>query len=99
MSQVISGSTCSRITLSGPENFLNVIDDLRTDVDDVKFVDDVTLYEVCNMHSQNKLHNAVNYIQVWATDNNMSLNTSKTKELLVYFGREELDIPIETFYS
>ena len=33
--------------LSGPENFLNMIDDLHTDVDDVKFVDDVTLYEVC----------------------------------------------------
>ena len=80
-------------TLSGPENFLNMIDDLHTDVDDVKFVDDVTLYEVCNTHSQNKLQNAVNDIQVWATNNNMSLNASKTKELLVYYGREELDIP------
>ena len=85
-------------TLSGPENFLNMIDDLHsvhTDVDDVKFVDDVTLYEVCNTHSQNKLQNAVDDIQEWATDNidNMSLNTNKTKELLVYFGREDLDIP------
>ena len=80
-------------TLSGPENCLNMIDDLHTDVDDVKFVDDVTLYEVCNTHSQNKLQNAVNDIQTWATDNNMSLNASKTKELLVYYGREELDIP------
>ena len=80
-------------TLSGPENFLNMIDDLHTDVDDVKFVDDVTLYEVCNTHSQNKLQNAVNDIQMWATANNMSLNASKTKELLVYYGREELDIP------
>ena len=54
-------------TLSGPENFLNMIDDLHTDVDDVKFVDDVTLYEVCN-----KLQHAVDDIQEWATDNNMS---------------------------
>ena len=73
-------------TLSGPENFLNMIDDLHTDVDNVKFVDDVTLYE-------DKLQNAVNDIQKWATNNNMSLNASKTKELLVYYGREELDIP------
>ena len=80
-------------TLSGPENFLNMIDDLHTDVDDVKFFDDVTLYEVCNTHSQNKLQNSVDDIQEWATDNNMSLNTNKTKELLVYFGREDLDIP------
>ena len=71
-------------TLSGPEYFLNMIDDLHTDVDDVKFVDDVTLYEVCNTHSQNKLQNVVNDIQVWAADNNMRLNASKTKELLVY---------------
>ena len=70
-----------------------MIDDLHTDVDDVKFVDDVTLYEVCNTHSQNKLQNAVDDIQEWATDNNMSLNTNTTKELLVYFGREDLDIP------
>ena len=74
-------------TLSGPENFLNMIDDLHTEVDDVKFVGDVTLYEVCNTQSQNKLQNAVDDIQEWATDNNMSLNTNKTKELLVYFGR------------
>ena len=53
----------------GPENFLNMIDDLHTDVDDVKFVDDVTLYEVCNTHSQNMLQNVVDDIQEWATDN------------------------------
>ena len=62
-----------------PENFLNMIDDLHTDVDDVKFVDDVTLYEVCNTHSQNKLQNAVDDIQEWATDNNMSLNTKQNQ--------------------
>ena len=60
-------------TLSGPENILNMIDDLHTDVDDVKFVDDVTLYEACNTHNQNKLQNAVDDIQDWATDNNMSV--------------------------
>ena len=70
-----------------------MIDDLHTDVDDVKFVDDVTRYEVCNTHSQNNLQNAVDGIQEWATDNNVSLNTNKTKELLVYFEREDLDIP------
>ena len=74
-------------TLSGPENFLNMIDDLHTDLNDVKFVDVVTMYEVCITHSQNKLQNDVDDIQEWATDNNMSLNTNKTKELLVYFGR------------
>ena len=74
-------------TLSVPENFLKMVDDLHTDVDDVKFVDDVTLYEVCNTHSQNKLHNAVNDIQEWETDNNMSLNTSKPKNF--WFTLEE----------
>ena len=38
-----------------------------------------TCYEVNNTHSQNKLQNAVDDIQEWATDNNMSLNTNKTK--------------------
>ena len=43
---------------------------------------DVNLYEVCNTHSQNKLQNAVDDIQEWATEsdnNNVSLNTSKTE--------------------
>ena len=80
---------------------MNVIWHLRTSkhdrrpthVDDVKFVDYVTLYEVCNTHSQNMLQNTMDDIQERATDNNLSLNTSKTKELLIYFGRDELDIP------
>ena len=38
----------------------------------------------------------MNDIQKWATYNNMSQNASKTKELLVYYGREELDIPAIT---
>ena len=80
-------------TLSGPDNCLNMIDELHTDVDDVKFVDDVTLYEVCNTHSQHKLQNSVDDIQEGTIENNMSLNSSKTKQLLVYFGREALDIP------
>ena len=70
-----------------------MIDDLHIDVDDVKFVDDVTLYEVCNTYSQHKLQNSVDDIQEGTIENNMSLNSSKTKELLVYFGRESLDIP------
>ena len=84
-------------TVSGPENFLNMIDDLHTDVDDMKFVDDVTLYEVCNTLSQNKLQNAARMtfrsgqqVTTW------SLNTNKPKEVLVYFGREDLDIPRTT---
>ena len=79
-------------TLSGPKNFLN----LHTDVDDVKFVDDVTRYEVCHRHSQNHLQNAVDDIQEWATESNMSLNSSKTKQLLIYFRREEIDTPTIT---
>ena len=62
-------------TLSGPENYLNMIENLHTDVGDVKFVDEVTLYEVCSTHCQNKLENALD----GATDNDMSLNTSKIK--------------------
>ena len=70
-----------------------MIDDLHTDVYNVKCVKDVTLCNVCHTHSQNKFQNAVDDIQEWAADNSMSLITSKTKELLIYFGREKVDIP------
>ena len=75
-----SGGGVPQGTLYGPENFLNGVDDvLYTDADDVKFVDDVSLYEARNTHSQNQLQTVVGDIQEWATDNNMSMNTSKTQ--------------------
>ena len=74
-------------TLSGPENFLNMIDDLHTDVDDVKFVDDVTLYEVCNTHSRDKLQMPWMTFRSWQQTTTWAWTPAKRKNF--WFTMEE----------
>ena len=39
------------------------------------------------------MQSAANEANDWAKRNNMSLNASKTKEIVVYFGKKDVDIP------
>lgn len=80
-------------TLSGPEDFLHMIDDFTTSVDDVKYVDDSSLFEIVSVSEESKMQNAANEASAWAAKNNMKLNASKTKEIVIYFGRAEINIP------
>ena len=71
-------------TLSGPEDFLHMIDDFETCLEDIKFVDDTTIFEIVPISEPSKLQEAANEAVTWASHNNMSLNASKTKEIIVY---------------
>ena len=80
-------------TLSGPEDFLNMVDDFHTYLDDIKFVDDTTIFEVVPIGQSCQLQQAADEATVWASRNNMQLNASKTKELFIYFGKQDLSVP------
>ena len=80
-------------TLSGPEDFLNMLDDLKTSVDDVKYMDDATLVEICSDGEESQLQSAASEIEQWASSNNMKLNSKKTKELLIHFGNNPPKVP------
>ena len=80
-------------TLLGPSTFLLHINDLKTDCHSVKYVDDTTVWEVCNKKGGNsKIQTAANQIFKWCEDNNMKINTDKTKELLIDFSRNPCSI-------
>ena len=64
-----------------------MVDDFCTCLDDIKFVDDTTIFEVVLIGQSSQLQQAADEATVWATRNNMQLNVSKTKELFIYFGK------------
>ena len=80
-------------TLSGPEDFLHVLDDFTRCVDDIKYVDDTSLYEIVYRGEDSSMQEAANDAIKWAVSNNMKLNVSKTKELIIYCGKDSIQIP------
>ena len=75
-------------TVLGPIHFLIMINDLVTDHDRRwKFVDDTSVSEVINKGEQGKMQSLVNVINTWCIDNNMKLNQSKCKDMIISFAK------------
>jgi len=81
-------------TLFGPVGFVVHINDLKSELDVVKYVDDSTIWEVCdrNCHDS-RLQLATDQAIEWSDKNLMRVNCEKTKELAVDFGRSSSTIP------
>ena len=76
-------------TLSGPKCFLMYINDLRTTVPLYKYIDDSTLFEVCNDIDASLMQYSINTATSWTEDNNMRINPDKSKEMIISFSRGE----------
>lgn len=74
-------------TRSGPNDFKLLINDLCFDIDYAKYVDDTTAVSVSDDPNDNSLQSATDQLLVWCNVNGMKINTKKTKEMLIYFGR------------
>ena len=80
-------------TLTGPPGFLVHINDLKTVCKMVKYVDDSTIWEVCDRTGEDSmLPVAANQAEKWTDKNLMQINTDKTKELVIYFGKKKLTL-------
>ena len=79
-------------TLIGPGlvTFLFDINDLHTDSDIVKYVDDSAIWEVFSDQGVGgKLQEAATQAAVWSSNSKMVLNCDKTKELRICFSRDQ----------
>ena len=75
-------------TLLGPVTFLVQINDLSTSISSVKYVDDTTLWEICDITKEDtNLQCATEQVIQWCKDNRMSLNTEKTKTMVISFSK------------
>ena len=76
-------------TFSGPTNFLVQINDLQTPCPTFKYIDDSTVFDVCNNTSVPMLQESVDVITDWSRRNDMRINARKTKEMIICFCRND----------
>ena len=81
-------------TVLGPLLFLVMVSDLLESWNDRwKYVDDTSASECVESNGESNLQEIVNYISTWTINNNMKLNISKCKKLVIDFGIEERIFP------
>ena len=73
-------------TISGPNEFKLIINDLEFDGQYAKYVDDTTTLSISTDPLNLELQNSANKLSDWTRLNHMRINESKTKEMLIYFG-------------
>ena len=76
-------------TVLGPILFLIMVNDLVVDHDRRwKFVDDTSVSEVINKNEMGKMQCLVNDINTWCMKNDMKLNQTKCKDMIISFALE-----------
>jgi hypothetical protein len=75
-------------TLSGPIDFNLLINDLRFSLEYLKYVDDTTAISISDDPLDNSLQQAANDLNIWCHENGMQISSTKTKEMLIYFGKK-----------
>ena len=75
-------------TLSGPKCFLVYINDLRTTVPLYKYVDDSTLFEICDRNDVSVIQESVDIAARWTEQNDMKINSEKSKEIIISFAQD-----------
>ena len=79
-------------TLNGPEIFMHMVSDLQTSFPTIKYVDDTTIVEILSIGEESQMQKTLDMINVWSQENEIFLNATKTKEVLVNFNKKEIPI-------
>ena len=97
--KVTTGSNCSRSgspdggvphgTLSGPKCFLLYVNELESHVPLYKYVDDSTLFEICNATDVSVMHESIDRAVNWTNNKCMKMNSKKSKEMVICFTPDE----------
>ena len=75
-------------TVSGPRNFIMFINDLTTTAQIYKYVDNSTIFEVCQEGDTTQIQESVDMVDIWTIQNDMRLNSEKCKEMIIDFSRD-----------
>ena len=65
----------------------NYINDLITPVLLYKYVDDSTLFEICEMKGVSLMQELVDIAARWTSNNDMKINPDKFKEMIISFAQ------------
>ena len=82
-------------TVSGPNDFKVIINDLTFNTTYAKYVDDTTVLSVSRDVNDCTLQSSADFLVQWTQDNTVAINTNKTKELIICFSKKVniTDIP------
>ena len=69
--------------ICGPKCFMMYINDLSTPVPLYEYVDDSTLFEMCEFNSISLMQEYVNIAAEWTNNNDMKMNSEKSKEMII----------------
>ena len=86
--QLVAAGTPLQGTVSGPNDFKLVINDLTFNTCYVKYVDDTTVLSISKTVNDNTLQAAADHLVHWTQNNGMMINTNKTKELIICFSKK-----------
>ncbi len=80
--------------------FVCHINDRKTVCDTVKYVNDSTIWEVCDGKGEDsQIQLATNQYIEWTEANVMEANTDKTKDMGIYYQKRELIVPPIVMYG
>ena len=68
--------------------FLLYVNDLVTPVPLFKYVDDSTLFEICNMNEISEIQESIDKAADWTSMNCMKINSKKSKEMILCFTHD-----------
>ena len=74
----------------GNITFLVHINDLTTPCPMYKYVDDSTIFEICDAETVSILQESAEVAMEWSNNNDMKINASKTHELLIDFSKDKV---------
>ena len=83
---LISNAGTPQGTISGPNDFKLLINDLVFDLNYAKYVDDTTVVSISTDPYNLDLQHSANKLIEWTNNNHMIVNETKTKEMLIHFG-------------
>ncbi len=81
------------VTLLGVALFTLMVGDMPCTCPMFKYVDDTTEHDVCHRDSPGNMQEVTDNTSQWSHGNKMSANPIKTKDMIVNFSQEHLNIP------
>ena len=73
-------------TIAGPNDFKLLINDLLVDINNAKYVDDITMSSISTDPDACSLQSVTDHACSWSVKNDMCISEKKTKEMLIHFG-------------
>ena len=80
---------CHRVHCLARNVFLLYVNDLESNVPLYKYVDDSTLFEICNTTDVSVMQESIDRAVNWTNNNCMKINSKKSREMVICFTPDE----------